>query len=140
LQARAKVNAVMDWANTGLYRAFGFNLCYPQVLPHLKWPDATTQSLIVSSGQAGSKKLLGVMNDHFLGEGQPWLCGQDLTIADYFTSGIISMGELTGCDFAAWPHIQRWYARMQALPNWQSANAALYAWAGSLQGQDFVRV
>src|SRR6516225_3736977 len=37
LQARARVNSAMDWVNTGLYRAFGYNLCYPQVLPHMKW-------------------------------------------------------------------------------------------------------
>jgi len=140
LQARAHVNEVMDWANTFLYRAFGFNLCYPQVLPHVKWPDANMQSLALSAGQAGTKKLLGVMNDHMLGDGQDWLCGKDLTIADYFTSGIISLGELTGCDFSPWPNIQRWYSRMQDRPNWRSANAALYAWAQSLQGQEFVRI
>ena len=140
LQARAQVNSVMDWANTGLYRAFGYNLCYPQVLPHVKWPDPAAQSLILTAGQTGSRKLLGVMNDHMLGKSHRWLCGDDLSIADYFTSGIISLGELIGCDFADWPHIRRWYDRMQSLPNWQSANAALYAWAGAISGPDYVHV
>ena len=140
LQARARVNSVMDWANTGLYRAFGYNLCYPQVLPHLQWPDAAAQSLILTAGQTGSRKLFGVMNDHMLGNRNRWLCGEDLTIADYFTSGIVSLGELIGCDFADWPNIRRWYDRMQSLPNWQSANAALYAWAAAIQRPDYVRV
>jgi glutathione S-transferase len=140
LQARARVNSVMYWVNTGFYRAFGHNLCYPQVLPHLKWSDPTAQSLVLAAGQAGSRKLLGVMNDHMLGVSNPWVCGDSLSIADYFAAGILSLGELTGCDFSAWPNVQRWYDRMQTLPNWQSANAALYAWANFTKGQDYVRV
>jgi glutathione S-transferase len=140
LQARARVNSAMDWVNTGFYRAFGFSLCYPQVLPQLKWPDTTAQSLALSAGQAGSRKLLCVMNDNMLDAGDSWLCGDSLSIADYFASGVVSLGELTGCDFSAWPNVQRWYERMQDLPNWQSANASLYAWANFTKGQDYVRV
>ena len=47
LKARAKVNAAMDWVNTGLYPAFGHNLCYPQVLPNLKWEDDKAQSAVL---------------------------------------------------------------------------------------------
>jgi glutathione S-transferase len=140
LQARARVNSAMDWVNTGLYRAFGYNLCYPQVLPHVKWPDPHAQSLVLAAGQSGSRKLLGVMNDHMLGAANPWLCGNNLSIADYFASGVLSLGELTGCDFSTWPNVQRWYERMQGLPNWRGANSALYAWANFTKGQDYVRL
>ncbi len=57
-----------------------------------------------------------------------------------FYRGILSLGELTGCDFSAWPNVQRWYDRIQALLNWQSVNAALYAWANFTKGPDYVRV
>ena len=140
LQARARVNGAMDWVNTGFYRAFGYNLCYPQVLPHVKWSDPTAQSLALAAGQSGSRKLLGIMNDHMLGTNNRWLCGDNLTIADYFASGILSLGELTCCDFSPWSNVQRWYKGMQNLPNWMSANAALYAWANHTKGQDYVRV
>ena len=139
LQARAHVNSAMDWVNTGLYRAFGYNLCYPQVLPHMKWSDATAQSLVLAAGQAGSRKWLAVMNDHMLGASE-WLCGDALTIADYFASGILSLGELIGCSFSPWPNVQRWYERMQDLPNWSSANAALYAWANHTKGRAYAQV
>jgi len=139
LKARARVNAAMDWINTGLYPAFGHNLCYPQVLPNCKWEDATAQSLALGKGQIKSRKLLGVMNDSMLANA-PYLCGKTLTIADYQASGIISLGELTGCDFTAWPKVQAWYEQMEAMPNWQAANAPLYAWAAFTKGQDYVRV
>jgi glutathione S-transferase len=140
LQERAQVNAVMDWANTGLYRTFGYGFTYPQVLEGLKWPDANTQSQVLAAGEAGARKFLGVMNDHLLGGRWPWLCGDRLTIADYFVSGIVSMGELTGCTFAEWPRVQRWYGQMQDLPNWQSANAPLYAWASAVKGPEYQRI
>ena len=79
------------------------------------------------------------MNDHMLGESE-WLCGDALTIADYFASGILSLGELIGCNFSAWPNVRRWYEQMQDLPNWNSANAALYAWANHTKSQDYARI
>jgi glutathione S-transferase len=139
LQARARVNSAMDWFNTGFYRTFGYSLCYPQVLPHVKWPDPTAQSLALTAGQAGSRKLLGIMNDHMLGASDRWLGGDGLSIADYFASGILSLGELIGCELSAWPNVRHWYDRMQAQPNWQSANAGLYVWANFTKGQDYVR-
>jgi glutathione S-transferase len=138
LKARARVNAAMDWVNTSLYPAFGHNLCYPQVLPQVKWEDPKTQSLVLDKGQTRSRKLLGVMNDAMLGAGKPYLCGATLSIADYQASGILSMGELIGCDLSAWPNVARWYGRMEAMANWQTANAALYAWAKHTQGADYV--
>jgi glutathione S-transferase len=140
LQARARVNAAMDWANTGLYRSFGYSLVYPQVLDTMKLPDPAAQTLLLSTGQAGTRRLLGIMNDHTLGAANSWLCGDSLSIADYLTSGILSLGELTGCDFSAWPNVHRWYARVRELPNWQSANAALYGWAEFTKGGDYLRV
>ena len=124
----------------GLYPAFGHNLCYPQVLPNLKWEDEKAQSLVLGRGQTRSRKMLGVMNDAMLGADKPFLCGGKLSLADYMASGIISLGELTGCDFSPWPNVARWYQRMQALPNWQKANAPLYAWAQHTKGGEYVRV
>lgn len=140
LQARARVNSAMDWVNTGLYRTFGYSLCYPQVLPHVKLPDPTAQSLTLAGGQAGSRKMLGVMNDHMLGDKNSWLCGDTLTIADYFASGILSLGVLTNCGFGSWPNVARWYKRMEDLPNWKSSTAALFGWADAIKGPDYVRV
>jgi glutathione S-transferase len=140
LRERALVNAVMDWANTGLYRTFGYGFCYPQVLDGQRWPDPNTQSQVLARGEEGARKFIGVMNDHLLGGRWPWLAGEHLTIADYLTSGILSLGELTGCTFAEWPRVQRWYRQMQDLPNWQGANAPLYAWAEAVRGPDYRRI
>jgi len=140
LQARARVNETMDWINTNFYRTFGYGLVYPQVLDSCKLPDAAAQKLQVALGKAQAERFLKILNDHILGKGGPWLCGGSMTIADYLASGIVSLGEVIGCTFAAYPNIAAWYDRVRALPNWQTANAGLYAWAQHARGPNYVTV
>ena len=137
LKPRARVNASMDWINTGLYPAFGHNLCYPQVLPNFKWEDPAHQSATLSKGRERSRKMLSVMNDAMLSK-SPFLHSDVITIADYQASGIMSLSELIGADFSAWPNVAAWYDRMQSMPHWQQANAHLYGWATHVKGPQYV--
>ncbi|MCA8929360.1 MAG: glutathione S-transferase family protein [Alphaproteobacteria bacterium] len=140
LKQRARVNALMDWFNTGFYRSFGYNLCYSQLLDHCKLPDENAQRLVAAAGETEARQFLDILDRHTLGRGNPYLAGNDITIADYFASGIVSLGDVIGCTFADWPNVQRWYRAMQARPNWEAANGALAQWADMAKGPDFVRV
>jgi len=137
---RARVNETMDWFNTNFYRTFGYGLVYSQILDSYKLPDDASQKLQVAAGQSQAERFLKVLNDHILGKGAPWLCGETLTIADYLASGMVSLGEVIGCTFSAYPNIVAWYGRIQALPNWQSANAGVYEWAKFVQGPEYVKI
>jgi glutathione S-transferase len=139
-QARARVNETMDWFNTNLYRTLGYGLVYPQTLEYCALQDEAALKLQVAAGKAQAERFLTVLNDHILGKGAPWLCGDTMTIADYLASGIISLGEAIGCTFSAYPNIVSWYDRIKALPNWQSANAGLYEWAKNIQGPEYLKV
>ena len=52
---RAKVNEVMDWINTNFYREWAYNLCYPQLFPHLKRRSDEAQAATLEFGQQNSK-------------------------------------------------------------------------------------
>ena len=54
-------------------------------------------------GQQGAKNWLQILNDHWIGPKNKYLCGNELTIADYFGAGLVSIGELIDCDFSAYP-------------------------------------
>lgn len=136
-QARATVDAMMDWVNTNLYRSFGYAFVYPQIMDHFKLPDPSANAQAVALGKTHAQRYLGVLNDHFLGGDKPWLCGDRLTLADYLLSGILSIGETIGCTFADYPNIRAWYERIKARPNWQSCNGGVYQWADMLRGQQF---
>jgi glutathione S-transferase len=138
LKQRAKVNEMMDWINTNFYREWGYNLCYPQLFPHLKRRSDEAQSATLEFGKENSKRWLKILNDYWLGGNKPYLCGDQVTIADYFGSGIVSLGEVIGVDFSPYPNVQRWLERMKKLPNWDKVNEVFYGLVQSVKGQQFV--
>jgi glutathione S-transferase len=140
LQKRARVNEMMDWLNTGFYRDFGYGLVYPQIFPGHRRRSDEAQAAAVEWGRDKAKFWLGALDRHLLGSQKKYLCGNELTIADYLGAGILSIGEVTQCDFAQFPNIARWYASMKARPNWPKANEAFYGMVAAAKDTSFVTV
>jgi len=138
LKARAKVNEMMDWVNTNFYRDWGYNLCYPQIFAHVKRRSDEAQAATLELGKENSKRWLKVLNDYWLGPNKPYLCGDQITIADYFAIGIVTLGEVIGIDFAPYPNVKAWVARMKKLPNWDKVNEVFNGLVESVKGQPFV--
>jgi glutathione S-transferase len=137
LKARAKVNEIMDWINTNFYRDWGYNLCYPQLFPHLKRRSDEAQAATIEMGQQNAKRWLKILNDHWIGPSKPYLCGKEVTIADYFGAGLVTLGEVIRVDFSAYPNVQRWLANMKKLPNWGKVNEAFYGLVEAVKAQPF---
>ena len=140
LRRRARVNEMMDWLNTGFYRDFGYGLVYPQIFPHLKRRSDEAQAATVDWGKRKAQFWLGVLDQHLLGSGKKYLCGDDITIADYLGAGMISLGEAVHCDFSRYPNLARWLGAMKARPNWAKANEAFYGMVGALREKSFEAV
>lgn len=127
LRQRARVNEVMDWFNTGLYRDLGYGVIYPQTLPNHKREDPAVQAAQLAWSCEKARRWLSVLDHDILGA-KPFLCGEQLTIADYFGVGLLTVGEVTRYDYAEWPNVVRWIAAMKARPNWGKVNEAFYTW------------
>ena len=132
LEKRAKVNEMMDWVNTGFYRDFGYGMVYPQLFPHHKRRSDEAQEATVAWGQERASYWLSVLDTHYI-KGNQYLCGDEITIADYFASGPVTLGELVGCDFSKYPNVARWISNMKKLPNWGKINEVFDGYAASLQ-------
>ena len=52
----------------------------------------------------------------------------------------LTVGEVVGCQFAGYPNVQQWLARMKSLKSWKQVNEALYGIAASLKDKPFVTV
>jgi len=122
LKQRAKVNEIIDWLNTQFYRDFGYGLIYPQLFPHHKRRSDEAHAGAVAWGQQGAKNWLQLLNDFWVGPNKQYLCGSQLTIADYFGAGVVSIGELIECDFSVYPNIKRWLDNMKKLKSWNHVN------------------
>jgi len=140
LKKRAKVNEMMDWLNTQLYRALGYYLVYPQLFPHHKRRSDEAQAGTIAWGQQELKRWLPVLNDYWIGPKNAYLCGNEITIADYFGAGLVSIGELVGIDFAAYPNVQRWLGNMKKLKSWGKVNEMFNGFVAGNKGKEFARL
>lgn len=55
---------------------------------------------------------------------RPFIGGCELTIADFSLAGMMTYARACGLPFATYPHIAKWYARIEALPAWRMTATA----------------
>lgn len=137
LRQRAKVNEMLDWFNSNFYRDWGYDFVYPQIFPHMKRPNPAVQAGTIAWGREKSKAWLQVLNDHLIGQGKTYLCGADPTIADYFGTALVSIGEIIHCDFGAYANLVRWLAAIKARPSHAEVNKVFNDLCASTKGQAF---
>lgn len=140
LRQRARVNEVMDWINSDLYKDLGYGLVYPQLFPHHHRPTEELQKGTLEWARIKTRKWLSVLDESILGETKPFLCGSTPTIADYFGASIFSLTELIHSDVSAYRNICRWYGNVKALKSWPKVNEAFNGYAASLKDKPFVGV
>jgi len=132
LQSRARVNEAMDWFMSDFYPEWA-SMIYPQILPHHKRPNETAQIGALEWGKAKSARWLQILNDSWIGPNKAYLCGDKITIADYYASGVLTLGELVGCDLGKYPNICRWIANVKRLPTYKQVNEHFEGWVASVQ-------
>ena len=138
-QQRARVNEVMDWFNTGLYRDFGYGLIYAQTLPDYIYSDAAVQSATLARAQKKANHWLGILDQSLLGAYNKFVCGSDITLADYLGICFITLGEVTHLKFDAYPNVTRWINTMKARPTWAKVNEGFYQYfVGSAKAGKFL--
>lgn len=134
LQQRARVNERMDWINTQLNRDLAYGLVYPQAFAHHKRPSEEAQKATLAWAKERAAGWMQVLNDHILGPENAYLCGDTLTIADYFGAPFVALSGVIGSDLGAYPNVKRWLGSMKALKTWAKTNEVIDGFAGSLPG------
>jgi glutathione S-transferase len=124
LKKRAKVNEMMDWFNTGLYRDYGYGFIYAQVFPNQKREGDEAQAAQLKFAREKAKNWLKVLDENLIGPKKKFLCGDEVTIADYFGACLLAAGDMVRCDLKPWPNVSRWMANMRVLPNWNKVHEA----------------
>ena len=137
---RARVNERMDWVNTQLSRDLVYGVVYPQILPAHKRRSDEAQDATLQWGKERAQGWLTVLNDHYLGSSNAFVCGNAMTIADLLCAEYVFLGEVIGSDFAAYPNLKQWLGRMKALKSWAPAHQVIEGYAASLDKSKFVVV
>ena len=123
---RARIHERMDWFNTGFYRDFSYGFIYPQIFPFMRRPDEVVQAGTIAYGREKALGWLKILDQSLIGPRNKFLCGEAITIADYFGAILVVGGESIGASFSAYPNIARWLGQMKALRSWQTVNAVFY--------------
>ena len=137
LKKRAKVDEMMDWFNTQFYRDYGYLLAYPQMYEHHKRPTEEVQAGTIAWGLEKTRGWFKLLNDFWIGPKKQYLCGDEITIADYFGASLATLGEVIRCDFSAYPNVDRWLNNMRKLDSWKKVNEAHYGFANAVKDKPF---
>ena len=140
LQQRARVNERMDWTSTQLCSDLVYALVYPQIFDSHKRRSDEAQSATLERGQERARAWLQVLDQHVLGAGNRYLCGDAITLADYHAASYVALAEVIGSDLSAYPEVQQWLGRMKALKSWPQVYQVIDGFAASLKGKALVPV
>jgi glutathione S-transferase len=136
LRARARVNERMDWVNTQMSREFVYGFVYPQIFSFFKREDPAVQAATLAWHRERACGWMQVLDRSVLGSNR-YLCGDAITIADYFAAPFIALGDVIRCDFSGYPNVKRWLSGMKALASWRKVNEAIDGYAASLKDAQF---
>ena len=98
LQARARVNERMDWINTQLCRDLAYGTVYPQIFPHHRRPSDDVQRATVAWDRERARQWMQVLDRSLLGPDKAYLCGDQVTIADFYGAAFVHLAEVIGAD------------------------------------------
>ncbi|MCZ7565596.1 MAG: glutathione S-transferase family protein [Burkholderiales bacterium] len=140
LQARARVDEMMDWFNSNIYRDLAYGLVYPQVFPTHQRPTEELQRGTLAWHKERTGSWLKILDEKLIGPNKAYLTGDALSIADFQGAEMIGLGEIIRCDYAKYPNISRWMNRMKTLPSWGKVNEVFYGFAASVKDRPFVAV
>lgn len=140
LKARARVNEMMDWFNSNIYKDFAYGLLYPQTFPHHKRPSDAVQSGTLDWGKQKTQAWLKILDESLIGPKKAYLCGDKITLADYMGAEMIALGGLIRCSYSAYPNIERWLRNMKALKSWSKVHEVIDGFAASLKDKSFVAI
>ncbi|MBI3368949.1 MAG: glutathione S-transferase family protein [Burkholderiales bacterium] len=140
LQQRARVNERMDWTSTQLCIDLVYGLVYPQIFDSHKRRSDEAQAATLERAKERAQTWLKVLDERVLGPGNNYLCGDNITIADYHAASYVALAEVIGSDMSRYPNVKRWLGRMKALKSWPQVYAVIDGFAASLKDKAMVAV
>jgi glutathione S-transferase len=120
LHPRMLVNERMDWFNNGLARDFLHGFIYPQMFPACRYADGEHQPALRRHLAAAHRQLC-VLDRHILGS-SPYVCGEEMTVADYLGATYVGVGDWIGFSLTDYPKIAAWMDRMRSLQSWSTSH------------------
>lgn len=134
LASRARVNETLDWFNTNFHTYFCYYMVYTSILPEYTSMNAVSRADIEHLGAIRSRKYFEILERHML-KGRDFVCGDEITIADYLGLAFVTMGEIINYDLTRYPNVTAWIARMKARAGWEPAYATCNGFLSAMRAE-----
>lgn len=133
LKSRIKVDEAISWFSTQFHAYFCLFTCYPNMgVPH--GLDAEIGQGMMAYGREHAVRWLAVLDQHML-SGGAYVCGDEITIADYLGLSYTLLNELADFDLSPYPNIQAWISRMRARPSFEPTYAPYFGLLNYVKSQ-----
>jgi len=119
-RARVRVEQALSWFQTNFHVFHCVLLAYTYSMPQLRGLDPGVLATMRGIGQAGSSRYLKILNDEMIGD-RAYVCGGDITLADYVGAANVTLGYYAGLDLGPYPNVARWLDTLAARPGWTPA-------------------
>ena len=63
------------------------------------------QAATLAWGKERAQGWLKVLDEHLIGPKNAYLCGDQITIADYFGASFVALGDVIRSDYSAYPNV-----------------------------------
>ncbi len=136
--ARARVHEALSFAQTELCRDLHEQMFCPQLLEHYKRRSEEGTQATIMWGAQKAARLLSLLDEHYLNRGGPFMCGDSLTLADYYLWGVLTTPLWAGVDYKAFPHIDRFLDEMSRRPGYEKVFAPTRAMIDLFKDKKFV--
>jgi glutathione S-transferase len=140
LKERARVDEAIEWFYSNYYKDHGYGLVYPQLFPHHKRPTEEAHAGAIAWGKQRAQHWLGILDKDLIGPSRKFLCGDQITLADYVGAEMVKVGELVHCEYLDYPNVRRWIGHMKALPSWGKVHEVVDGLIVSLKDKPFVSI
>jgi len=140
LRARARVDELMEWFYSNYYKDHGYGMVYPQLFPHHQRPDAATQAGTIAWGKSKAEHWLAILDQDLIGPERQYLCGGEVTLADYAGAEMVLLGELVHCKYEKYSNVRRWLGNMKRREHWGDVHEVFAGFAASLKDKHFVSI
>jgi glutathione S-transferase len=140
LKERARVDEATEWFYSNFYKDHGYGLVYPQVFPHHKRRSEEAQAGAIEWGKQNAQSWLAILDKDMIGPRRAFLCGDQVTLADYVGAEMVTLGELVHCTYQDYANVRRWISHMKALKHWAKVHEVADGFIASVKDKEFVSI
>jgi glutathione S-transferase len=122
LPAQSRVDEATARFATGFFGYHCLFGTYPRMLPQLAWMSDTTKAEMTAVGAHGSHRYLSGLDKQLADRG-PFVCGAEISIADYVGIAQVTLADFVAFDLSPYPAVRNWIKRMQGRKGWDATYA-----------------